>query len=66
MRRLCELIAEVLGRRSVGADDDVFALGCDSLTALRLAGRIEAELGRTVDVATVFRCRTARSLGDAL
>ncbi|NUS87577.1 MAG: amino acid adenylation domain-containing protein [Streptomyces sp.] len=66
VRRLCELIAEVLGRGSVGADDDVFALGGDSLTALRLAGRIEAELGRTVDVATVFRCRTARSLGDAL
>ncbi|MGY0056246.1 amino acid adenylation domain-containing protein [Streptomyces sp. LZ34] len=66
VRRLCELIAEVLGRGSVGPDDDVFALGCDSLTALRLAGRIEAELDRTVDVATVFRCRTARSLGDAL
>ncbi|MDX3232354.1 non-ribosomal peptide synthetase [Streptomyces sp. ME19-01-6] len=66
VRRLCGLIAEVLGRGSVGADDDVFSLGCDSLTALRLAGRIEAELGRTVDVATVFRCRTARSLGDAL
>ncbi|MES4905780.1 MULTISPECIES: amino acid adenylation domain-containing protein [unclassified Streptomyces] len=66
VRRLCELIAEVLGHGSVGADDDVFALGCDSLTALRLAGRIEAELDRTVDVATVFRCRTARALGDAL
>ncbi|MFI1855249.1 amino acid adenylation domain-containing protein [Streptomyces sp. NPDC020480] len=68
VRRLCELIAEVLGRESVGADDDVFALGCDSLTALRLAGRIEAELEleRSVEVATVFRCRTARALDDAL
>ena len=66
VRRLCELIAEVLGHGSVGADDDVFALGGDSLTALRLAGRIEAELDRTVDVATLFRCRTARALGDAL
>ncbi|MEU5611745.1 amino acid adenylation domain-containing protein [Streptomyces sparsogenes] len=65
-RRLCELIAEVLGLEGVGADDDVFALGCDSLTALRLAGRIEAELGRGVDIAAVFRCRTARSLGEAL
>ncbi|MFP3987340.1 amino acid adenylation domain-containing protein [Streptomyces sp. E11-3] len=65
-RQLCELIAEVLGVEPVGADDDVFALGCDSLTALRLAGRIEASLGRTVDVATIFRCRTARAIGDAL
>ncbi|MFC9910060.1 condensation domain-containing protein, partial [Streptomyces sp. NPDC127197] len=65
-RRLCELIAEVLGRAHVGADDDVFALGCDSLTALRLAGRIEADLDRRLDVGTVFRCRTARALAEAL
>lgn len=64
--RLSELMAEVLGLDRVGADEDVFGLGCDSLTALRLAGRIEAELGRTVDVATVFRCRTARALDAAL
>ncbi|WP_419998127.1 amino acid adenylation domain-containing protein [Streptomyces boninensis] len=60
------LIAEVLGRDSVGLDDDLFALGCDSLLALRLAGRLEAALERPVDVETIFRCRTARSLGDAL
>ncbi len=63
---MCELIAEVLGHDFVRADDDVFDLGCDSLTALRLAGRIETELGRSVDVRTVFRCRTARALGTAL
>ncbi|QNE77579.1 amino acid adenylation domain-containing protein [Streptomyces finlayi] len=63
---MCELIAEVLGRDFVSADEDVFELGCDSLTALRLAGRIETELGRPVDVEAVFRCRTARSLGTAL
>ncbi|MFC5635385.1 condensation domain-containing protein [Streptomyces bullii] len=65
-RQLCELIAQVLGRDFVSADDDVFALGCDSLTALRLAGRLETALGRPVDVETVFRCRTARALGNAL
>ncbi|MGW0703963.1 condensation domain-containing protein, partial [Streptomyces sp. NPDC002867] len=65
-QQLCELIAEVLGCASVGADDDVFDLGCDSVTALRLVGRIEAALGRTVDVAAVFRCRTARALALAL
>lgn len=63
---MCELIAEVLGRDFVHADEDVFELGCDSLTALRLAGRIETELGRPVDVESVFRCRTARALGTAL
>ncbi|WP_329348831.1 amino acid adenylation domain-containing protein [Streptomyces sp. NBC_01261] len=65
-QRLCGLIAEVLGQDDVAADDDVFDLGCDSLTALRLTGRIEAVLDRTVDVGTVFRCRTARALSHAL
>ncbi|WP_344582136.1 amino acid adenylation domain-containing protein [Streptomyces lunalinharesii] len=63
---LCGLIAEVLGRDFVSADDDLFALGCDSLSALRLAGRLEAVLDRPVDVETVFRCRTARGLAKAL
>ncbi|GAA3003681.1 hypothetical protein GCM10017559_26430 [Streptosporangium longisporum] len=65
-RLLCELIAEVLGRDVVSADDDVFDLGCDSTTALRLAGRMEQELERPVDVETVFRHRTARALAEAL
>ncbi|MFH8472605.1 amino acid adenylation domain-containing protein [Streptomyces sp. NPDC018000] len=63
---LCELIAKVLGRAFVSPDDDVFDLGCTSLTALRLAGRIETALGRNVDIETVFRCRTARALAEAL
>ncbi|MEU3047542.1 amino acid adenylation domain-containing protein [Streptomyces sp. NPDC006984] len=66
VERLRELVAEVLRSGPVRADDDVFDLGCDSLGALRLAGRIEAELDRAVDVATVFRCRTARALAAAL
>ncbi|WP_229889852.1 condensation domain-containing protein, partial [Streptomyces griseomycini] len=65
-RRLCALAAEVLGRTAVGADDDLFALGCDSLTALRLTGRIEAELGLGTDVSAVFRHRTPRALAAAL
>ncbi|MGW0391207.1 amino acid adenylation domain-containing protein [Streptomyces sp. NPDC003042] len=65
-RLLCELIAEVLGHDVVSPDDDVFDLGCDSLTALRLAGRIEVVLGRDVDIEAVFRCRTARALAGAL
>ncbi|MFE1508111.1 acyl carrier protein, partial [Streptomyces sp. NPDC058726] len=51
---------------AVGADDDVFDLGADSLTALRLAGRIEAELDVGLDVSAVFRHRTPRALAAAL
>ncbi|MFE6226449.1 amino acid adenylation domain-containing protein [Streptomyces sp. NPDC057854] len=64
--RVAGLVAEVLGRDAVGTDDDVFDLGCDSLTALRLAGRLEAELDRPVDVAAVYRARTPRALAAAL
>ncbi|MEU3100296.1 amino acid adenylation domain-containing protein [Streptomyces griseoflavus] len=65
-RRLCDLAADILGRTAVGADDDVFDLGCDSLTALRLVGRIEAELDTGLDVSAVFRHRTPRALAAAL
>ncbi|MEU3197792.1 acyl carrier protein [Streptomyces sp. NPDC006996] len=51
---------------AVGADDDVFDLGADSLTALRLTGRIEAELDVGLDVSAVFRHRTPRALAAAL
>ncbi|MFD8200064.1 amino acid adenylation domain-containing protein [Streptomyces sp. NPDC059701] len=63
---LCDLAAGVLGRTAVGADDDVFDLGCDSLTALRLAGRVEAELDVALDVSAVFRHRTPRALAAVL
>ncbi|WP_229898781.1 non-ribosomal peptide synthetase [Streptomyces hiroshimensis] len=65
-QRLCEVIADVLGVEAIGVDDDLFERGCDSLTALRLAGRLETELRRAVDVGTVFRLRTARALAGAL
>jgi len=44
-RRLVDLCASALGFDRVGLDDDVFALGADSLSALRLVQRVRAELG---------------------
>ena len=51
---VAEVWSEVLGVQRPGRDDDFLAVGGDSLAAARVAGRLEARLGRAVDAATVL------------
>ncbi|MFC4588788.1 non-ribosomal peptide synthetase/MFS transporter [Sphaerisporangium corydalis] len=60
--RLAAIWREVLGLPEVGIDDDFFALGGDSFTAMRLARRI----GDGLRVAAVFQHPTIRELADLL
>ncbi|MEU6562842.1 non-ribosomal peptide synthase/polyketide synthase [Nocardia nova] len=53
---------EVLGRGSVGADDDFFALGGNSLLATRVAARLGAALGTRIPVRAIFETPTAATL----
>ncbi|MFE3700627.1 amino acid adenylation domain-containing protein, partial [Nocardia tengchongensis] len=56
------VIAEVLGIERVGADDDFFALGGNSLLATQVAARIGAALDARVPVRAVFEASTVAGL----
>jgi len=55
---------EVLGRDDVGPDDDFYALGGDSLGAVRIVGRLQETLGVDVSVRAVLECRTVRGMAE--
>ncbi|MER5888543.1 amino acid adenylation domain-containing protein [Streptomyces sp. NPDC001941] len=61
---LCALFAEVLGLERVGAEDDFFRLGGDSIMAILLAGRARAA-GLAFGPHDVFLARTPAGLAVA-
>ncbi|WP_409492831.1 amino acid adenylation domain-containing protein [Amycolatopsis sp. cmx-11-12] len=63
-QRVAAVFAEVLGVGRVGAEDDFFDLGGDSILALRVAGRA-AEAGLRISVHDLFRHRTVAALAEA-
>ncbi|TCJ99079.1 non-ribosomal peptide synthetase [Nocardia alba] len=60
------VIAEVLGVEAVGAEDDFFDLGGNSLIATRVAARLGASLHRQVPVARIFESPVVAALAAAL
>ncbi|MDT5411888.1 MAG: hypothetical protein QOG14_4108, partial [Mycobacterium sp.] len=65
-KTIAEVFAEVLGLEQVGLDDDFFALGGDSLIAIRVTSRLQAALGRDVPVRYLFDAPTVGRLADYL
>ncbi|MEU8824339.1 amino acid adenylation domain-containing protein [Streptomyces sp. NPDC048636] len=63
---LCALFARVLELPEAGVDDDFFALGGNSLSAVRLLSRVRSAFGAEVDVRAVFEAPTARLLARRL
>ncbi|MCT4351664.1 amino acid adenylation domain-containing protein [Streptomyces sp. Je 1-79] len=60
-RAFCEIYTDVLGMTGIGADDDFFMLGGDSLTSIAVATRAR-ERGLTISPRDVFEHRTPAAL----
>lgn len=58
---LCAVLAEVLGVPGIGVDDNFFALGGDSISAIQVVGRARAA-GLVVTSRDVFQHRTAAAI----
>ncbi|AQA26187.1 D-alanine--poly(phosphoribitol) ligase, subunit 1 [Rhodococcus sp. MTM3W5.2] len=65
-RMVAGVFAEVLGMDRVGADDDFFELGGNSLSATRIVARIGSDAGVALAVRTLFDAPTVAGLADAL
>ncbi|MBP2192502.1 non-ribosomal peptide synthetase [Nocardia goodfellowii] len=65
-RAVAAVFTEVLGCERVGADDDFFELGGNSLIATRVAARLESALAKRVSVRLVFDAPTVSALATAL
>ncbi|GAB2510252.1 amino acid adenylation domain-containing protein [Nocardia heshunensis] len=59
---IAQTFAEVLGLNRVGARDDFFALGGDSLIATRVSARLAAHLGHAVPVRLIFEAPVVADL----
>ncbi|WP_448440832.1 amino acid adenylation domain-containing protein [Mycolicibacterium sp. XJ2] len=63
---VADAFADVLGIDRVGLDDDFFALGGDSLIAIRVSARLQAALDREVPVRYLFDAPIVGDLADYL
>ena len=63
---IASIWSRVLGRATVGVEDDFFALGGDSLRATMIVSRIRGALGVDLPIAALFERRTVRELAAAV
>lgn len=64
-RELVRIWQSVIGRESIGIDDDFFELGGHSMMAVTLVTAIRSELGLELTLSKVLECPTIRALARA-
>ena len=64
-RALAEIWQEVLALRQIGADDDFFEMGADSLSATRAFARINRQFGINLPLRAIFENPTVARLAVA-
>jgi len=64
--RIAAIFADLLGRETVGAEEDFFAIGGHSLLAMRLAARIRRDLKRQLSVGQIMVMPTVAKLAEHL
>lgn len=65
-QELAEMWTEILSQKSVGADDNFFGLGADSVAVMMLVMRIEERFAVVLDVGDIYESPTLRSLSVIL
>lgn len=64
--RVLDVCTSVLGIPSIGVTENLFNLGADSITVIRLLGSIRNQLGLDVSHEGFYRCPTVRGLASNL
>lgn len=64
-KKLTELWKENLDITDIGTTDNYFAMGGDSLKAIRLMSRIE-ESGYKININSIFRCTTIKAMAEEI
>nr|BFE60216.1 hypothetical protein GCM10020063_047420 [Dactylosporangium thailandense] len=65
-RRLCEIVAEVVGVPGAGPADNFFELGGNSLLAMTLIGRVRTVLGCELRMRSIFESESIEDLAARL